>query len=59
MVLWSGGWCLLLLAVFHVVFDILPRSAWLAYPSQVVGCNAIAGLYADEYPRIGWAQPLE
>ena len=53
MVLWSGGWCLLLLAGFHVVFDILPRTAWLAYPFQVVGCNALLAYMLTNTPGLG------
>lgn len=53
MVLWSGGWCLLLLAVFHVVFDILPRTAWLAYPFQVEGCNALLAYMLTNTPGLG------
>lgn len=53
MVLWSGGWCLLLLAVFHVVFDIQPRTAWLAYPFRVVGCNALLAYMLTNTPGVG------
>ena len=53
MVLWSGGWCLLLLAVFHVVFDTLPRTAWLAYPFRVVGCNALLAYMLTNTPGVG------
>lgn len=41
MVLWSGGWCLLLLALFHLLFDCCTYLHWLAYPLQVIGCNAL------------------
>lgn len=41
-VLWSGGWCLLLLAGFHLLFDCGGSVAVrLAYPLRVVGCNAL------------------
>lgn len=53
MVLWSGGWCLLLLALFHVVFDRLKGTAWLAYPLQVVGCNALLAYMLTNTPGMG------
>jgi len=39
-VLWTGGWSLALLALFHQLVDVL---GWrrLAFPLTVVGCNAI------------------
>jgi predicted acyltransferase len=40
-VLFSGGWCLLLLAAFHAVVDIRGWRAW-AWPLEVVGMNSIA-----------------
>lgn len=41
-VLWSGGWCMLLLALFHLVFDCCGAfTAKCAYPLQVFGCNAL------------------
>ncbi len=48
MVLWSGGWCLLLLALFHLLFDLLPGTKWLAFPLQVVGCNAMLAYLLTE-----------
>ena len=53
MVLWSGGWCLLLLACFHVVFDLLPHTGRLAYPLQVVGCNALLAYVLTNTPGMG------
>lgn len=52
MVLWSGGWCLLLLAVFHYVFDMLPGTRWLAFPLQVVGCNALLAYMLTNTPGL-------
>lgn len=40
-VLFSGGWCLLILAVLYLVMDIWNRRAW-AFPLKVVGMNSIA-----------------
>ena len=40
-VLFSGGWCLLILAGFYLVMDIWNRRAW-AFPLKVVGMNSIA-----------------
>ncbi|MGH7134450.1 MAG: acyltransferase family protein, partial [Pirellulales bacterium] len=40
-VLFSGGWCFLLLAAFYVVIDVVGWSAW-SYPLRVVGANSIA-----------------
>lgn len=37
----SGGWCLLLLAAFHVLMDIRGCKRW-AFPLVVVGMNSIA-----------------
>lgn len=53
MVLWSGGWCLLLLALFHWVFDMLPGTRWLAWPLQVVGCNALLAYLLTNTPGLG------
>jgi predicted acyltransferase len=53
MVLWSGGWCLLLLAVFHLVFDLLPATGWLAFPLRVVGCNALLAYLLTNTPGVG------
>jgi predicted acyltransferase len=40
-VLFSGGWCLLILAGFYLIVDIWNRRAW-AFPLKVVGMNSIA-----------------
>jgi heparan-alpha-glucosaminide N-acetyltransferase len=40
-VLFSGGWCFLLLATFYWVIDILKFKGW-AFPLVVVGVNSIA-----------------
>jgi len=40
MVLWSGGWCYLLLAVFYLVIDVLQWRKW-AFVFTVIGANAI------------------
>ena len=40
-VLYSGGWCFLLLAAFYVVIDIWGARRW-AFPLVVIGMNSIA-----------------
>jgi predicted acyltransferase len=40
-VLFTGGWCFLLLAGFYSVIDVLGRRAW-AFPLIVIGMNSIA-----------------
>ena len=40
-VLFSGGWCFLLLAIFYLVIDIWGRRRW-AFPLVVIGMNSIA-----------------
>lgn len=39
--IYSGGWCLLLLAAFYLVIDLWQRKAW-AFPLVVIGMNSIA-----------------
>lgn len=39
-VLWSGGWCLILLALFYLVIEIWRLKAW-AFPFVVIGMNSI------------------
>jgi predicted acyltransferase len=39
--LFSGGWCLLLLAAFYGVIDVGRRQRW-AFPLVVIGANSIA-----------------
>jgi predicted acyltransferase len=41
MVLYAGGWSLLLLGVFYLIIDVL-RLRFLAFPFVVIGMNAIA-----------------
>ncbi len=61
MVLWSGGWCLLLLALFHLLFDVLGARggligracAALAFPLRVIGCNALLAYMLAECPGVG------
>ena len=40
-VLFSGGWCLLFLAGFYAVLDLLGFQSW-AFPLRVIGMNSIA-----------------
>ena len=40
-VLFSGGWCLLALGLFHAIIDVQGWKAW-SYPLQVIGRNSIA-----------------
>ena len=40
-VLFSGGWCFLLLAVFYAVIDLWNSKRW-AFPLAVIGMNSIA-----------------
>jgi predicted acyltransferase len=39
--LYSGGWCLLLLAVFYLVIEVWRQKGW-AFPLVVIGMNSIA-----------------
>ena len=47
MVLWSGGWCLLLLALFYWVMDVLGYRRW-AFFFIVFGMNAIVAYMAPD-----------
>lgn len=48
-VLWSGGWCILLLALFHLLFDCSGRfMEYLAFPLRVMGCNALLAYLLTE-----------
>jgi len=47
MVLWSGGWCLLLLALFYWVIDVLGYRRW-AFFFTVIGMNAIVAYMAPD-----------
>lgn len=53
MVLWSGGWCLLLLALFHLLFDVLSGTGCLAFPLRVFGCNALLAYMLTNTPGFG------
>jgi predicted acyltransferase len=44
--IYSGGWCLLLLAGFYAVMDIGKRRAW-AFPLMVIGMNSITAYCSD------------
>ena len=48
MVLWSGGWCLLLLASFYGLIDVLGWHKW-AFPFVVIGANS---LFAYVVPHV-------
>jgi predicted acyltransferase len=48
MVLWASGWCLLLLALFYGVIDVLGFKRW-AFPFTVVGMNAIVAYLAPDF----------
>ena len=39
--LYSGGWCLLLLALFYAVIDVAGFKGW-SFPLVVIGLNSIA-----------------
>lgn len=41
MVLWSGGWCLLLMGGFYLLIDVLRWQRW-SFPLVVIGMNSIA-----------------
>ena len=48
-VLWSGGWCFILLAGFHLLFDCCGSiAARTAMPLQVFGCNALLAYLLTE-----------
>jgi predicted acyltransferase len=47
MVLWSGGWCLLLLALFYGLIDVLGYRRW-AFFFIVYGMNAIVAYLAPD-----------
>lgn len=65
MVLWSSGWCFLLLALFHLLFDLHTVLGWLAFPLRVFGCNAILAYILTQTPGLqgrslwqGFCEPL-
>jgi len=47
MVLWSGGWCILLLALFYAVIDLGGYKRW-AFPFMVIGANALLAYMVGE-----------
>ncbi len=51
MILWSGGWGFLLLALFHGVIDVAGVARW-AYPFSVIGANALLAYALD--PTFDW-----
>lgn len=53
MTLWAAGWCFLLLALFHLIFDLHPSAARLAVPLRVFGCNAILAYLLTQTPGVG------
>ena len=52
MVLWSGGWCFALLALFHLAFDYSSALRRIAYPLRVVGSNAILAYLLTQTPGL-------
>ena len=40
-VLFSGGWCFLLLAAFYALIDVIQKPGW-SFPLRVIGMNSIA-----------------
>jgi predicted acyltransferase len=48
MVLWSAGWCYLLLALFYLVVDVIGLR-FLAFPFVVIGMNAIVAYVAPYF----------
>jgi predicted acyltransferase len=50
--LFSGGWCLLMLAAFYAVIDVGGIRAW-AFPLVIVGMNSIAA-YCSEWFFVGF-----
>lgn len=52
MVLWSGGWCLLLLALFYWIIDVLGYKRW-AFFFIVFGSNSIVAYMAPDIINFG------
>lgn len=52
-VLFSGGWCFLVLAFFHATTDALGYRGW-TYPLRVVGANSILIYCVAEVPIAGF-----
>lgn len=55
MVLYAGGWSLILLGVFYLVIDVC-RLRWLAFPFVVIGMNAIFAYVGNSL--FGWRRPV-
>jgi len=49
-VLFSGGWCFLLLAAFYAVIDVMGKAHW-SFPLRVIGMNSIAAYCIAELWR--------
>jgi predicted acyltransferase len=47
MVLWSGGWCYLLLAAFYALIDLGGYKKW-AFPFMIIGANALLAYMVGE-----------
>jgi predicted acyltransferase len=52
-VLFSGGWCFLLLAAFHALTDATGYGGW-SYPLRVIGANSIFIYVVDHLPVKGF-----
>jgi predicted acyltransferase len=50
-VLFSGGWCFLLLALFLATTDAINRPGW-SYPLRVIGANSIVAYCLAEIPHV-------
>lgn len=51
LVVWTGGWCFLLLALFYGVIDVAGIKRW-AFPLVVIGANALlAYVFSEVYGR--------
>jgi predicted acyltransferase len=49
-VLFSGGWCILLLAAFYAIIDMANIKGW-TFPLKVIGMNSIAAYFITETLR--------
>ncbi|HOV32353.1 MAG TPA: DUF5009 domain-containing protein [Candidatus Hydrogenedens sp.] len=52
MVLWSGGWCFLLLAIFYLIMEIGGITKW-AFPFIIIGSNAIIAYIGAPFIKEG------
>ena len=52
-VLFSGGWCFVLLALFHAATDAVGSRGW-SYPLRVIGANSILIYCVAEVPIGGF-----